>query len=77
MDHFQSLYWICYNIASVLCFGVLEREACGILPPQLWIEPADPALEGKVLTTRPPEKSPHATFYYLFPDNSKMTIPGT
>ena len=20
-DHFQILYWICYNIASVLCFG--------------------------------------------------------
>ena len=22
VDHFKSLYWICYNIASVLCFGV-------------------------------------------------------
>ena len=21
-DHFQILYWICYNIASVLCFGI-------------------------------------------------------
>ena len=23
MDHFKILYWICYNIASVLCFGFL------------------------------------------------------
>ena len=22
VDHFKSLYWICYNIASALCFGI-------------------------------------------------------
>ena len=31
VDHFLSLYWIRYNIASVLCFGFLASEACGIL----------------------------------------------
>ena len=32
VDHFKSLYWICYNIASVLCnfFGC---KGCGILSP--------------------------------------------
>ena len=37
------------------------HEACGILAPQLGIEPAPPALEGEVLTTRPPGKS---RFYF-------------
>jgi len=43
--------------ASVLCFGILVTEACGILmlPPR--IEPARCAMEGKVLTTEPPGKS--------------------
>ena len=60
MDHFKSLYWICYNIAFVLCFGVFfffGHNACGILAPQPGIEPAPPALEGEVLTTGPPGKS--------------------
>ena len=25
---------MCYNIASVLCFGFLGHEACGVLAPQ-------------------------------------------
>ena len=36
------------------CFG---SKACGILAPQPGVEPAPPALEGKVLTTGPPGKS--------------------
>ena len=28
-----SLYWICYNIASVLCFGFLALRHVGILAP--------------------------------------------
>ena len=52
---FLSLYWICYNIASVLHFSFL---ACSILAPQLGIEPTSPALEGEFLTVEPPEKSP-------------------
>ena len=54
VDHFKSLYWICYNIASVLCFGFL---AWRILAPQPGIKPVPPALEGKVLTTAEPGKS--------------------
>ena len=38
-------------------FWIFGCEACGILAPQPGIEPALPALEGKVLTTGPPEKS--------------------
>ena len=38
-------------------------EACGILAPQPGIEPAPPALEGKILTTGPPGKSPKLLEY--------------
>ena len=37
------------------CFGC---KASGILAPPPGIEPAPPVLEGKVLTTGPPGKSP-------------------
>ena len=49
-----KVYGICYNIASVLCFGL---KASGILVSQPGNEPTPPALEGKVLTTGPPGKS--------------------
>ena len=39
VDHLKSLYWICCNIASILWFGFLGREAWGILAPQLGINP--------------------------------------
>ena len=39
-------------------FLVFGHQACGILAPQLGIKPAPPALEGKVLTTGLPGKSP-------------------
>ena len=40
---FKSLYWICYNIASLLCFiFFFDCEACGILTPQPGTEPTDP-----------------------------------
>ena len=29
VDHFKNLHWICYNIASVLCFGFLTRRHVG------------------------------------------------
>ena len=51
---FLSLCWICYNIASVLCFG---HKAGGILALQSGVEPAPLALEGEVLTTGPTAKS--------------------
>jgi len=49
---FESLYWICRDILSALCFG---HVACGILALWSGIEPTPPALEGEVLTTGPPE----------------------
>ena len=57
MDHFKSLYWIYYNIVSILCFGFFGHKAYGILAPQPGIEPTPPALEGEVLTPEPPGKS--------------------
>ena len=54
VGHFNVFAEFCYNIASVLCFGFLITEACGILMPP-GIEPAPCAIE--VLTTEPPGKS--------------------
>ena len=39
----------------MFCF--FGHEACGILAPQPGIEPVPPALEGEILTARPPGKS--------------------
>ena len=39
------------------------REACGILGPRPGIKPAHPILEGEILTTGPPGKSPDCCFY--------------
>ena len=52
-----SLYWICYSIVSVLCFGFLAARHVGYLAPQAGIKPTPPALEGKVLTTGLPGNS--------------------
>ena len=38
-------------------FWFFGQEACRILVPQPGLEPTAPALEGKVLTTRPPGRS--------------------
>ena len=38
-------------------FFLLQTAAYGILVPHLGIEPAYPALQGRFLTTGPPEKS--------------------
>ena len=57
MDYFKTFYWICCNIASVLCFWIFGHEACGILVSWPGIEPTPPASEGEVLTTGPPGKS--------------------
>ena len=57
--------WICYNIASVSCFG--------LWPQGMWdlsfltrIKPASPALEGEVLTTGWPGKSRSVRFCCSF-----------
>ena len=40
------------------CFFCCLQNICGILVSRPGIEPAPPALEGEVLTTGPPVKSP-------------------
>ena len=58
---------ICHNIASVVCvFWFFGHEACGILAPGPGIEPTSPALEGEVLTTGLPGKSPQCLFFLTF-----------
>ena len=42
--------------------GFFGCEACGISAPWLEIKPATPPLEGEVLTTGPPGKSPKEGF---------------
>ena len=66
---FKSLYWICYNIAPVLCFGGFwgVRGACRILAPWPGMEPAHPALEGEVLTSGPSGKSLRDSEYFRLP----------
>ena len=43
---------------------LLGCKARGILAPRPGIEPAPPALEGEVLTTGPPGKSPFTWFLF-------------
>ena len=59
LPSFLSLFWIWirYNIASIL-YWFSGHEAYWILAPQPGIKPIPPVLEGKVLTTGPPGKSP-------------------
>ena len=54
---FKSLYWICYNIVFVLCFGFLAA-ARHVGSLQAGIKTMSLALEGEVLTTGQPGKSP-------------------
>ena len=61
---FQFIYILsntCYFL--FLFFG---PEARGILAPRQGTEPAPPALEGEVLTTGPPRKSPPPLILLLF-----------
>ena len=59
----QASAWSCFSqkqLIILLLFSVLfffGCEACGILVPQLGIEPAPPLLEGEVLTNGLPGKS--------------------
>ena len=46
-------------------FWFFGREACGTLAPQAGIKPTPPALEGKVLTTGSPGKSPQVLSYTI------------
>ena len=68
VDHFSSLYWMCYNITfcsfMFWCFG---HKACGILAPWSEVRPEPPALQGEVLTPGPSGKLPsHVILTYQF-----------
>ena len=45
-------------------FWFFGHEACGILAPRPEIEPTSPALEGAVLITGQPGKSPQISFMH-------------
>ena len=64
MDHFQSLYLICYNNISVLCFVFLP-QTCGILAPQSEIEPAPPTLIGRQSLKLASQGHPFISFFNL------------
>ena len=56
-------------------FWVFAQEVCGILAPQSRIELAYSSLEGEVLTTEPPGKSPVSPFLRLvgtLPANAEL-----
>ena len=57
MAHFESLYWMCYNVDPVFYILVFDHEAYEILAPQPGIETTPLSLEGEDLITGPPEKS--------------------
>ena len=46
-------------------FWVFGHGAHGVLAPQLEIEPAPPALEGKILATGQPRKSPNEFIFKM------------
>ena len=53
---FVIILFLFYVLGSFFFF--FGQKACGILVPWPGIEPTTPAMEGEVLTTGPPEKSP-------------------
>ena len=74
----KNPYWICYHIASVVCFDTFGHEAYGILAPWAGIKATLPALEGEVLTTGPPGKPPEFLSWLLAGDTSflwSLSIP--
>ena len=71
---FKSLFWICCNIASVLCFDFLAvRHVGSLLPDQESNPHSPPALKSEVLTTGLPGKALKSLlnllqccFYFMF-----------
>ena len=57
VDHSYSLYWICYNVVSVLCFGFLAARHVRAQLPDQGLNLPRLALEGEVPTTGPSGKS--------------------
>ena len=54
----------------VVVHGLIHPVACGIFAPQSGIEPLPPALDGRVLTTGPPAKSPMLSHLFDAPPQS-------
>ena len=56
--HILKIYWICYSIASILCFGFFCSRSYEILAPSPGIKPTLSALEGpgksRVCCSKPP-----------------------
>ena len=50
-------------VITLFLFWLFGQEACRILAPRPGIEPTLPTLEGEVLTTGPPGKSPDFYFF--------------
>ena len=73
IEFFFFLMWTIFKvfiefvtILFLFCVLAFGYEACGILASPKGVEPAPAALEGKVLATRPPGKSP-LPFQYELP----------
>ena len=72
MDHFlRSLYWLYYNISSILCFCFWLQDMWDLSYPT---KLAPSVLEGKLLTTELPRKSLLCFFYWYFFTNRKILI---
>ena len=65
----MTIFKVFIEFVTILFLFYVGHEACGIIAPQPGIEPAPPALEGKVLTTGPPGKS-QKSFIIIFLTNS-------
>ena len=69
----KNLYWICYNVTSVLwwvfclfVFWLFGHKTCGILAPQPGIEHAPSALKGEVWTLETPGKSSLTFLFWVY-----------
>jgi len=72
VDHLQSLYWTCYNIASVLCFGVLAWGMCHLRD---WTSTPCPGRQSlNHWTTKGSPCSVFFLFFCVFKTSAKLTM---
>ena len=72
VDHLQSLYWTCYNIASVLCFGVLAWGMCHL---RHWTSTPCPGRQSlNHWTTKGSPCSAFFLFFCVFKTSAKLTM---
>ena len=60
--------------SAVVVHGLSGSVACGILVPQPGVKPVSPALQGRFLTTGPPEKSQQIKIELLMYRGSTRTM---